>query len=111
MIPVFVKEFMGFGFYRSLTFIGIGIGLWLLLRGIGGKTLWPPILLLVGIFITIKELMDMMHYASPMNLVGIGTGVVVVVLGFAGIVLPPFVLAALGGFMAAKEVMDLMHSD
>ena len=103
-------EIMGLGLYKSLTFIGIGIGIWLLLRGMGGKTLWPIILLLVGIFMTIKELMDMMHYTSFMNLVGVGTGVVVVFLGIAGTVMPPLLLAALGGFMAGKEVMDLMHS-
>ncbi|MBI2143281.1 hypothetical protein HYU20_02985, partial [Candidatus Woesearchaeota archaeon] len=77
-------ELMGIGLYKSMTLIGIGIGVWLLLRGIGGKTLWPVILLLLGVFITIKELMDMMHYASPMNLVGVGTGVVVVILAIAG---------------------------
>ena len=71
-VPV---EIFGLGLYKSLTFIGIGIGVWLLLRGISGKTLWPIILLLVGLFITIKELMDMMHYASPMNLVGVGVGI------------------------------------
>ncbi len=110
LIPSLPFEFMGLGLYKSLTFIGIGIGIWLLMRGISGKTLWPAILLLLGIFITIKELMDMMHYTSPMNLLGVGTGVVVVILGLAGTVLPPLLLAALGGFMAAKEVMDLMHS-
>ncbi|MBI3037192.1 hypothetical protein HYY73_05600 [Candidatus Woesearchaeota archaeon] len=103
-------EIFGLGLYKSLTLIGIGIGLWLLLRGISGKTLWPVILLLLGIFITIKELMDMMHYTSFMNLVGVGTGIVVVVLAIIGTVLPPLLLAALGAFMAGKEVMDLMHS-
>ena len=103
-------EIMGLGLYRSLTFIGIGIGIWLLFRGIGGKTLWPIILLLVGLFITIKELMDMMHYASPLNLVGVGVGILVLFLGITGTTLPSLLLAALGGFMAAKEVMDLMHS-
>ncbi len=103
-------EIMGLGLYKSLTFIGIGIGIWLLLRGMGGKTLWPIILLLVGIFMTLKELMDMMHYTSFMNLVGVGVGLVVVILGIKGVVLPPLLLLGLGGFMAAKEVMDLMHS-
>ncbi len=103
-------EMMGLGLYKSLTFIGIGIGIWLLLRGMGGKTLWPIILLLVGLFMTIKELMDMMHYTSFMNLVGVGIGLIVVILGIKGVVLAPFLLLILGGFMAAKEVMDLMHS-
>ncbi|MBI2550143.1 hypothetical protein HYV83_03090 [Candidatus Woesearchaeota archaeon] len=103
-------EILGLGLYRSLTLIGIGIGVWLFLRGIQGNTLWPIILLLVGLFMTIKELMDMMHYTSLMNLVGVGTGIVVVVLAIAGTVLPPLLLAALGAFVAGKEVMDLMHS-
>lgn len=104
-------EIMGLGLYKSLTFIGIGIGIWLLLRGVSGKTLWPIILLLVGIFIVIKELMDMMHYASLMNFVGVGTGILVIALAIIGTTLPSLLLAVLGGFMAAKEVMDLMHSD
>ncbi len=103
-------EILGLGLYRSLTLIGIGIGIWLLMRGISGKTLWPAILLFVGIFMTIKEAMDMMHYASPMNMAGIGIGFVVVVLGIAGTVIPPPLLAVLGGFMAGKEAMDMMHS-
>ncbi len=103
-------ELMALGLYKSLTFIGIGIGLWLLMRGISGKTLWPAILLLVGVFMVIKELMDMMHYASPMNLVGVGVGVIVTILGIRGVALAPLFLAILGAFMAGKEVMDLMHS-
>ena len=111
LIPSLPFEFMGLGLYKSLTFIGIGIGILLFLRGINGNTLWPIILLLVGLFMTIKELMDMMHYTSFMNMVGVGVGLVVVILGIKGVVLPPLLLLGLGGFMAAKEVMDLMHSD
>ena len=111
LIPSLPYEFMGIGLYRSLTLVGIGIGVWLFLRGIRGDTLWPIILLLVGLFVTIKELMDMMHYTSFMNLVGVGVGLVVVILGIKGVVLPPLLLLGLGGFIAAKEVMDLMHSD
>ena len=110
MVLRIAKEFMGFGFYKSLTFIGIGIGIWLLMRGISGKTILPAILLIIGVFMTIKELMDMMHYASPMNFVGIGVGVIVTILGITGTVLAPILLAILGVFMSGKEVMDLMHS-
>ena len=110
LIPGLPFEFMGIGLYKSLTFIGIGIGIWLLMRGIGGKTLWPIILLFLGLFITIKELMDMMHYTSPMNLAGVGVGLLVLVLGIAGVTLPTLVVAVLGAFMAGKEVMDMMHS-
>lgn len=110
LIPSLPFEFMGIGLYKSLTFIGIGIGILLFLRGIRGNTLWPIILLLLGIFITIKELMDMMHYTSFMNLVGVGVGILVIILGIMGVALPPFLLLGLGAFMAFKEVMDLMHS-
>src|SRR3989338_1803176 len=103
-------ELFGLGLYKSLTFIGIGIGIWLLMRGIGGRTIWPAVLVLLGIFITIKELMDMMHYPSPMNLLGVGVGVLVFILGVSGVTLAPVILAALGAVMAAKEVMDLLHS-
>ena len=103
-------EFFGLGLYQSLTFIGIGIGVWLLLRGMGGKSLWPAILLIIGIFITIKELMDMMHYASSMNFVGVGVGILVIILAIAGTKLPSLLLAGLGVFMIGKEVMDLVHS-
>ncbi len=103
-------ELMGMGIYRSLTFIGIGLGIWLFTRGVSGKTLWPIILLLIGLFMTLKELMDMLHYASPMNLVGVGVGALVFFLGLIGTVMPSSLLAILGIFMAGKEVMDLMHS-
>ncbi len=110
MKPNAALEFAGLGLYKSLTFIGIGIGILLLMRGLSGKTLGPIVLVLLGIFIAVKELMDIMHYTSTLNVVGVGVGAVVIALGIMGVHLPAFALFLLGVFMAAKEVMDLMHS-
>ena len=54
-------ELFGLGLYKSLTFIGIGIGIWLLLLGIKGVILPPLPLLFLGAFTASKEVMDLMH--------------------------------------------------
>lgn len=99
------------GLYRSLTFVGIGLGVFLFIHGFNGGGIWPFFLILIGLFVTVKEIMDMMQYTSFMNLAGVGAGVLVLVLGVKGVAFSAFWAAALGAFIASKEVMDLLNSN
>ncbi len=101
---------MSIGIYRSLSIIGIVLGLFLFFRAIHGDGIGPLVTLLIGIFVIIKEILDMLQYASMLNFVGIGVGLILFFVGISGNGIGPFVLAVLGGFVVFKELFDLLHS-
>ena len=101
---------LSFGIYKSLTLIGICLGLFLFARGINGSGLGSIFVLLIGIFITIKEIMDMIQYASFFNFIGVGIGIVLAICGINGIGIDGMFSLIIGGFVIFKEVMDFLHS-
>ncbi len=45
-------------FFKILSFVGIFIGIALLMWGIAGNNLAAPVVVMLGIFVAIKETMD-----------------------------------------------------
>ena len=101
---------LGIGLYRSLSIIGIVLGLFLFFRAIHGDGIGSLVTMMIGIFVTIKEILDMLQYTSIFNFVGIGIGLVLFLIGISGNGTGPLLLAALGGFLVFKELFDLLHS-
>ena len=51
----------GGGYFIVLSIIGILVGIWVLMQGLGGNSIGPGIALILGIFIVIKEILDIFH--------------------------------------------------
>lgn len=49
------------GYFIILSIIGILVGIWMLLQGFGGKPITPGIAIILGIFVVIKEILDIFH--------------------------------------------------
>lgn len=101
---------LSIGIYRSLTLIGIGLGVFLATRGINGHGLGSLFTAIVGIFVVVKEVLDIFNYASVLNFIGVGLGLLLAFLGFSGHSLSSAALAVAGSFIILKEVIDLLHS-
>ena len=44
-----------------LSIVGILIGIFMIMQGLDGKSLGPAVVLIIGIFVTIKEVLDIFH--------------------------------------------------
>lgn len=49
------------GYFIILSVIGVLIGIWVMLQGFGGKGITPGIAIVLGIFMVIKEILDIFH--------------------------------------------------
>ncbi|MBI2141939.1 hypothetical protein HYU15_00430 [Candidatus Woesearchaeota archaeon] len=46
-------------FFTALSVIGIMVGVFLVSRGVGGHGIGATVTLIIGIFVTVKEIMDL----------------------------------------------------
>lgn len=49
------------GYFIILSIVGILVGIWMLLQGFGGKPITPGIAIILGVFVVIKEILDIFH--------------------------------------------------
>lgn len=101
---------LSLGIYRSLSLIGIAVGVLLFMRAINGNGLGALLSVAVGIFVVLKEILDMFHYASFLNFVGVGVGIVLLIAGFSGTGVGNVLLGIIGAFVIIKEIIDVLHS-
>ena len=100
---------LSLGIYRLLTLIGILLGVVLFSFGIRGFGLHWILAIMVGIFVTIKEIMDSFQYVSFLNFFGIAMGLTIFYFGFKG-GFGSFGLTTIGVLIFTKEIIDLVHS-
>ncbi len=56
-----MKGGMGHPWFILLSILGILVGIFMVTQGMGGKSLGPSIVLIIGIFVVIKEILDIFH--------------------------------------------------
>ena len=49
------------GWFIILSIFGVIVGLWMLSQGFGGKGLSSGAVILIGLFMVIKEILDIFH--------------------------------------------------
>ena len=49
------------GYFILLSIIGVLVGLFLISHGMSGNSLGPAITIAIGIFVVIKEILDIVH--------------------------------------------------
>jgi len=48
-------------YFVLLSIVGILVGIFMITQGLDGKSLGPTVVLIIGIFVVIKEILDIFH--------------------------------------------------
>jgi hypothetical protein len=48
-------------YFILLSIVGILIGIYMITQGLDGKSLGPTVVLVIGIFVVVKEILDIIH--------------------------------------------------